>query len=85
MYFLPENEIKTCSVYSRLEKNFQLMRIFDVHDPEHRTWNYHSVTKYGSELIFYLINYIMQKFHVSSLITKALSVDMIVEKFHEKE
>ena len=57
MYFLPENEIKTCSVYSRLEKNFQLMRIFDVHDPEHRTWNYHSVTKYGSELIFYLINY----------------------------
>lgn len=57
MFFLPENEIKTCSVYYRLEKNFQLIRIFDVHYPEHQTWDYQSVTKYGSELILYLINY----------------------------
>ena len=53
MYFLPENEIKACSVSSRLEKNLKPMReIYLYQEP----WQCEHVTNYGSELILYSID-----------------------------
>lgn len=54
MYFLPEEEIKACSISYRLERNLKLMRVIYLpKKPQH----YEYVTKYGSELILYSINW----------------------------
>lgn len=50
MYFLPEDEIKSCSLAHRLEKSFKLMRVINL--PETR-YPVEHVTRLGSDYILY--------------------------------
>lgn len=53
MYYLPENEIKASSVYSKLEKNLKPMReVYLYQEP----WQCEHVTSYGRDLILYSID-----------------------------
>ena len=53
MYYLPENEIKASSVYSKLEKNLKPMReVYLYQEP----WQCEHVTSYGCDLILYSID-----------------------------
>ena len=52
MYFLPANTVKVSSVFSRLEKNLQLMSRCDLKLPGH-WYPDNSVINYGSELILF--------------------------------